>query len=203
MNRIRGAVLLGSLALALPAQVEAQSSTGHAAAAGHASAAGHVAAPAIMEALVMDIEQAEAKLLALAEAMPESTWNWRPAEGVRSVGEVILHIAADNYFIPAFTGVAAPAETGIVATSYPSVQAFEARELGKAEAIAEMRVSFEHLKRAMRGVDDAALGARLEVFGMEMSGLGLWVLTVTHLHEHLGQNIAYARSNGVVPPWSR
>jgi hypothetical protein len=42
----------------------------------------------------------------------------------------------------------------------------------------------------------------LSVFGSSMTGLDLWVLTTTHLHEHLGQLIAYARSNGVVPPWS-
>jgi len=31
----------------------------------------------------------------------------------------------------------------------------------------------------------------------------MWIGATTHLHEHLGQLIAYARSNGVVPPWSR
>jgi hypothetical protein len=31
----------------------------------------------------------------------------------------------------------------------------------------------------------------------------MWILTVGHLHEHLGQLIAYARSNNVVPPWSK
>lgn len=198
MHRFGIAVLVGAVALAMPTQLEAQSYDTQV-----STAPGHAPASAIMEALLADIEQAESKLIALAEAMPASSWNWRPAEGVRSVGEVILHIAADNYFIPAFTGVAAPAETGIVVTSYPSVQAFESRELGKAEAIAEMRVSFEHLKRVMRGVDEAGLGATLDVFGTQMTGLRLWVLTATHLHEHLGQNIAYARSNGVVPPWSR
>ena len=32
---------------------------------------------------------------------------------------------------------------------------------------------------------------------------GVWIVTATHLHEHLGQLIAYARSNNVTPPWSK
>jgi hypothetical protein len=55
----------------------------------------------------------------------------------------------------------------------------------------------------MQAVDDAALARSMEVFGTKMTGLDLWVLATTHLHEHLGQSIAYARANKVVPPWSR
>lgn len=166
--------------------------------------AGQAAAPpAVMAALIADVEQLEEKMIGLAEAMPESSYGWRPAEGVRSVGEVVLHVAADNYLIPAFTGAQPPASTGIVASNYQTVQAYEARQLDKAASIAEMRASFEHLKRVMSGVTESALATELEFFGNRMTGVELWVLTTTHLHEHLGQNIAYARSNGVVPPWSR
>lgn len=193
MQTLKLAVVAGALALAAPAN--AQTYAQHDAA--------HHAAPAIVEALVEDVEQVEEKLIGLAEAIPESSWGWRPGEGVRSVGEVMLHVAADNYFIPAFTGVVPPAATGISGTSYESVQAYEARQLDKAAIIAELRTSFEHLKNVMRAADEAALGTTHEVFGMQMTGLRLWVMAATHLHEHLGQSIAYARSNGVVPPWSR
>src|SRR5690606_42084896 len=63
--------------------------------------------------------------------------------------------------------------------------------------------SFVHLRAAMEGTDEAFLGRTVDLFGNQMSGLDLWVMTTTHLHEHLGQSIAYARSNGVVPPWSQ
>lgn len=193
MRTLKAASLIGALAIAAPAY--AQTHTQHDAALG--------ASPAIVQALIDDVEQVEQKLIGLAEAIPETSWAWRPGEGVRSVGQVMLHVAADNYFIPAFTGADAPASTGITGTSYPSVQAFEGRQLDKAATIAELRASFAHLKGVMRAVDDAALGANLDVFGMQMTGLRLWVMATTHLHEHLGQSIAYARSNGVVPPWSR
>jgi uncharacterized damage-inducible protein DinB len=164
--------------------------------------AGH-AKPAVVDALMRDIAQLEEKLMSLADAIPDESFDWRPAEGVRSVNEVMVHVAADNWFLPTIAGVAAPAETGIKAGDYPSVQAYEARKMSKAEAMEATRVSFAHLRTAMEAADDAALARKMNVFGNEMSGTDLWVITATHLHEHLGQLIAYARSNGVVPPWSR
>lgn len=166
-------------------------------------AAGNAQAPAVVDALMRDIDMLEQKLVGLAEAIPEEHYDWRPGEGVRSVGEVMMHVAADNYFIPTIAGVTAPAATGIKAGDYPSVLAYEGRSATKAEAIAATRESFVHLRTAMQAVDDAALDASLDVFGSPMSGLDLWILTATHLHEHLGQMIAYARSNSVVPPWSQ
>jgi hypothetical protein len=54
----------------------------------------------------------------------------------------------------------------------------------------------------MRLTTDANLGEMLKFFGQDWSRQKAMVLTVTHLHEHLGQSIAYARSNNVTPPWS-
>ena len=160
-------------------------------------------APPVMAAFLEDVEQVEEKLVGLAEAIPEEDYGWRPAEGVRSIGEVMRHVAADNYLLPAFVGVAPPAATGINGADYATVQAYEARQLDNATTLRELSASFEHLKNVMRDVEDDALAANVTFFGTEMSGLKLWVLTTTHLHEHLGQGIAYARSNGVVPPWSQ
>ena len=169
----------------------------------HAQDPAAASRPAVMNALLRDVTQVEEKMTALAGAIPEAKYAWRPADGVRSTAEVLVHVAADNWFLPTAVGVAAPAETGITAGDYPSVQAYEARTMTKAEAMATMRESFAHLRAAMEKADEAFLAQKIELFGSEMSGTDLWVLTTTHLHEHLGQMIAYARSNGVVPPWSR
>jgi uncharacterized damage-inducible protein DinB len=160
-------------------------------------------ASAVVEALMRDIAALEEKLLGLAEAIPEEKYGWRPGEGVRSVHEVMTHVAADNYFLPTFAGVPAPDATGIKSGDYPSVQAYEKRTAPKAETLQTLRASFAHLKSAMQMADQQFLDQTLDIFGTKMSGLDLTVLTTTHLHEHLGQVIAYARSNGVVPPWSR
>jgi len=196
------AVPLMVAALAGPFVVDAAPS-GAAPAAAAAAASDEARPPVVVQALLGDVDQVESKLMSLSEAIPESAWQWRPADGVRSVGEVVMHVAADNWFIPAMVGFAPPAETGISGDDYESVMAYEAREMSKAEALATMRASFEHLRGIMNGLDEASLVARHDVFGTEMSGLELWVMTTTHLHEHLGQQIAYARSNGVVPPWSQ
>jgi uncharacterized damage-inducible protein DinB len=187
----------------LPASAQAQSAAPAAAALAAPAAPTAAAAPAVVEALIRDIAQLEEKLLGLADAIPEDKYGWRPGEGVRSVGEVVMHVAADNYFMPVYAGVAAPEATGIKSGDYPSVQAYEQRTATKAEALQAARESFAHLRSAMQGTNDAFLGATHDIFGMQMTGLDLWVITTTHLHEHLGQMIAYARTNGVVPPWSR
>lgn len=161
------------------------------------------APPPAVAALLRDLGMLEQKLVGLAEAIPEDKYGYRPAEGVRSVSEVLMHVAADNYFLPTAADVAAPAETGIKSGDYPSVQAYEGRSATRAEALAALRASFAHLRTAMQGTDQAFLEKTLNLFGMEMTGLDLWVMTTTHLHEHLGQSIAYARANAVVPPWSR
>lgn len=179
------AALCATLALATPA------------------AAQHDMSGPIVQALIGDIGQVEQKLVGLAEAIPEEQWSWRPAAGVRSIGEVFLHVAADNYFIPAMAGAAAPAETGIRGDDYNTAVAYETRTLNKEQTIAALRASFAHLRGVMEGVDHAALMANHNFFGNQMSGLQVWVLTATHLHEHLGQSIAYARSNNITPPWSR
>lgn len=158
--------------------------------------------PSIVADLLIDIGQVRSKLGQLAEAIPESTWSWRPGEGVRSVSEVFLHVAADNYLLAAPLGTPAPAATGIDAADYATVQAYESRTVTKAEAMADLQASFDHLNGAIESVDATDLQASIEIFGNNFSGQQFLVLTTTHLHEHLGQMIAYARMNGIAPPWS-
>jgi len=157
----------------------------------------------VMDDLVRDVLQVEEKLLGLARAMSAEQYAWRPGEGVRSVGEVFQHVAADNYLIPAFGGAAPPAVTGIKADDYATVRAYETREADRATIIADLEASFAHLKTAMSSIPVAKMGEDLQLFGRTVTTQQLWVLATTHLHEHLGQSIAYARSNGVTPPWSR
>ena len=157
----------------------------------------------VMTDLLRDVSQVEEKLLGLARAMSAEQYSWRPGEGVRSVGEVFQHVAADNYLLPAFVGAAPPAATGIKSDDYATVQAYETREADRATIIADLEASFAHLKQAMSATPAAKMGDNVSLFGREVTTQQMWVLTTTHLHEHLGQSIAYARTNGVKPPWSR
>jgi uncharacterized damage-inducible protein DinB len=157
----------------------------------------------LMADLLRDVSQVQEKLVGLANAMPEANYGWRPGQGVRSVGEVFQHVAADNYLIPALLGTAPPASTGIKADNYKTVQDYETRKADRATIIADLEKSFAHLKKTMGETPGAKLGDEASFFGQKMTLQQAWILATTHLHEHLGQAIAYARSNGIVPPWSR
>lgn len=153
--------------------------------------------------LLADVGQVEKKMLALAKAMPSDKFDWRPAEGVRSFSEVVRHVAADNYLIPATIGIPADPATGIKGDDYNTAATYEKRALDRDASIAEMEKSFAHLRRALEGTTEARLREKVKLFGQEYSVQRTWILAATHLHEHLGQAIAYARSNNVVPPWSK
>lgn len=112
-------------------------------------------------------------------------------------------MAADNYFLPALMGVAAPADTGIDGRDNTTVAAFEERTMTRDQIIAELEKSFTFLKQAMTDTPAAELEAPPTLSIRKITRRGLWISTTTHLHEHLGQLIAYARSNNVTPPWSK
>ena len=149
-----------------------------------------------------DVNEVQKKFLDLAKAMPDKSYDWRPGPGVRSVGEVFLHIAGENYLIPIMMGKAAAAATGITADP-KSAETFEKRKLTKAQIVAELEASFKNLHQGMGLTTDANAGEKIKFFGQDYTRSKTMVATVTHLHEHLGQVIAYARSNNVVPPWSK
>jgi uncharacterized damage-inducible protein DinB len=157
----------------------------------------------LMGDLIKDVTDVESKMNQLAKALPAGAYDWRPGKGARSTSEVFAHIAADNYFLPAALGVAAPVETGINGKDYKTAAAFEKKPMTREQVTAELQKSFAFLKKAMAGVPDAKLTESIEVFGQKTTARYMWVTTVTHLHEHLGQLIAYARGNNVTPPWSK
>lgn len=161
------------------------------------------AGPDVMSDLMKAVEGVEKKMVDLAGAMPEGTMKWAPGAGVRSVREVVLHVASDNYLIPSLMGAAIPPETKIVATDFATLATYEKRDMPRDSAIADLKQSFTHLKAAMSADSASKLGAEVDFFGTKMSRQAAWIGAVTHLHEHLGQSIAYARSNKIVPPWSK
>lgn len=136
----------------------------------------------------------EGRFTQLAEAIPPAKYTWRPAEGVRSVSEVLLHVAGANQGLPGMAGIKPPAGF--------SNQGYEKSTTDKAKVIAEVKKSFEHIRAAAAQMSDADADKAMKVFGMDMTGRSFAFFMARHLGEHLGQLIAYARVNGVVPPWS-
>ncbi len=156
----------------------------------------------LMADMHRDVNEVQKKLVDLANAIPEAAYAWRPSAAARSVQETLLHVASDNYLIPIAMGKPAPAGSGIT-SDFATAAAFEKKVMTKAQIVAELDASFKHLHQAMSLTTDGNLAETIKFFGQDWSRQRAMVLTVTHLHEHLGQMIAYARSNNVTPPWSR
>jgi uncharacterized damage-inducible protein DinB len=140
------------------------------------------------------IADAEQKMIALAEAIPAEKYTWRPAEGVRSISELFMHMAVANYGIPRQWGHAVP--EGLV------LQGLERSTTDKAEVVEHLRQSFAHARQGVLAVADADLDKPVRMFGNDTTQRGALILLAGHAREHLGQAIAYARVNGVVPPWT-
>ena len=152
--------------------------------------------------LIKDVESAQRKFSQLATAMT-GKYTWRHADKVRSVSEFFKHVSGENYALPVILGYKAP--EGFAAASlqeaFGSAAAME-KITDEAQVKAEIDKSFAHLKSAIASLSDQEMNTQVEVFGQKMTKRGFAILIVTHMHEHLGQMIAYARSNNVAPPWS-
>ncbi|GAB5536368.1 MAG: hypothetical protein Rubg2KO_26170 [Rubricoccaceae bacterium] len=153
--------------------------------------------------LIQSIQGAEAKFAALAESLSDDALAWRPAEGVRSSHEVLRHVAAANYMLPSFMGVLPPegAPIQVGAQGPQGVQEFEAGT-DRAVTQAEIEASFAHLTKALSELTEEQLAEEVTFFGRTASVRGFGTFMSTHMHEHLGQLIAYTRANGETPPWS-
>ncbi|MGH7530074.1 MAG: DinB family protein [Gemmatimonadales bacterium] len=142
--------------------------------------------------LIAQLDEAATKLEQLGEAIPQDKYGWRPGTGVRSVGEVLMHVANGNYYLLGMAGISAP----------EGAMGSENAVTDRAQVVERMRTSFEHVRNAIRGMSDAELDKPATMFGRQTTNRNVLLTTVSHAHEHLGQLIAYARTNGVTPPWS-
>ena len=160
-------------------------------------------APSANAAVVGLIDGLEEKVTALAGAMSDEQWAYRPMEGVRSSSEVFMHIAFANYFIPSMLGVDPPEGFPVTMGADGPVGMEEYEGTSDRETVmAAMDGSFDHVRAALNGISKDRMDEEMEFFGQTMTVRGFCTFIATHLHEHLGQLIAYARTNDVVPPWT-
>jgi uncharacterized damage-inducible protein DinB len=136
----------------------------------------------------------EDKFTRLAAAIPADKFAWRPTPDVRSFAEVFLHVSTANYNLYKLVGT--PPPTGL------DLKGLEKSTTDKEKVIATLKDSFVHAKAAIKAMPDADLEKSLDWFGGKNTERGILLFIVRHAAEHLGQSIAYARTNGVVPPWT-
>jgi uncharacterized damage-inducible protein DinB len=136
----------------------------------------------------------EQRFARLAEAVPAEKYSWRPAEGVRSIGEVYAHIVAANYGLARALGTQPP--VGF------DPKAITAAANDKPKIVQALKDSFAHFRQAIVALSDADADKPQKMFGQQTTVRGSFLLITGHTGEHLGQSIAYARANGIVPPWT-
>ena len=164
----------------------------------HEAAAGSV----YSATLAANFEYVSGQLLQLAEAMPEEAYAWRPAEGVRSTSEVFMHVVGANMMMPVAFGVAPAEGFQMPENPFALAREWEATVTAKADVMAKLKQSIDYAKGAIRSFPEEKLDEEVTLFGPPMPKRAGLLVLLSHSHEHLGQLIAYARSNGVVPPWS-
>ena len=128
-------------------------------------------APVVAD-LIKDVDGVSQKFIALAKAMPADKFAWRPVTGVRSVGEVFLHVSSDNYLLPALGGTAMPASTKLNMKDFATFTAYEKRPLTREQIVADMETSFAHLKAAMQKTTAPMFPNVLDFFGSEVDAAG-------------------------------
>jgi hypothetical protein len=152
------------------------------------------------KAYLGQFEEMHGKFLQLAEAIPADKYSWRPAPGTRSVGEAFMHVASEYYLMPPMAFGAKPSST-----LAPGPGAFGKleKDATKEKVLQALKEGHTYATQAVNDIPADSLGGTRAMFGRQFSGTQRWFLMSGDLHEHLGQLIAYARVNGVKPPWSK
>ena len=145
--------------------------------------------------ILANMMDAGSKLEELAGAVPDGKFNWKPSKDVRSTGQVFLHVVAANYMFPSLVGVKPP-------MTMEELMKLDTQTMEPAKIRTMLKESYAHAAKSITDLPDAQLETPVEFFGMKMSTRAMLMLLASHSHEHLGQAIAYARSNNITPPWT-
>ncbi len=134
------------------------------------------------------------QLVALSEAIPEDKFNWRPAEGILSIKDVITHTALTNYYLLKAIGQPFPTELKT---------AVQDNTIATKNAVIHwLKRSLEAVQSARATTTEAELGRAVQLLKRDSTVDAVYLRIIIHAYEHMGQLIAYARINGVTPPWS-
>jgi uncharacterized damage-inducible protein DinB len=134
------------------------------------------------------------QVIALAEATPADKFGYRPAPGVRTFSEVYMHIAMANFFLLSRTGPKVP--PGMT-------QDLEKTVTDKAKVIDWLTKSFEAVRVERAKIKHEDFGRAVKVGNTDATVDGMYMRIIVHANEHMGQLIAYARSAGFAPPWTK
>jgi uncharacterized damage-inducible protein DinB len=142
----------------------------------------------------VDLDRRQQKFVALAQAVPAEKFTWRPSEDSRSFTEVFLHVAAERYQILALMGSVPPEDF--------NGKTFEKSTTDKDKIVAELNRTSDFAHKSIKAMNNADFAKLLPKLGPHANAGNVVYILVADAHEHLGQLVAYARTNGIVPPWT-
>jgi hypothetical protein len=144
------------------------------------------------------VDELEKQVIALAKAVPEEKYEWRPGDGVRSFREAFLHIAYGNRL-----SIANGADRASIDQQFAENERLGKEPVARERVVELLTESFATLRKAMMDATGGFLSRDIDFFGTKTTVRGVFVAIDSHIGEHLGQLIAYSRVNGIVPPWSK
>jgi hypothetical protein len=160
-----------------------------------AQAADHTAPSYDMKAqALLDLGRVQTKMVDLANAIPADKLTWRPTPDSRSFAEVFLHVAGERYQILALGGAVVP-------TTFDG-KTFEKSTTDKAQIVADLNQTWDFAQKTINAMSNADFAKLIPKLGPQANAGDVVYILVADAYEHLGQLVAYARENGIVPPWT-
>jgi hypothetical protein len=143
---------------------------------------------------LQDLQGVQKKFVDLANALPADKLSWRPTPDSRSFAEVFLHVSGERYQILNLMGTALP--DGF------DGKTFEKSTTDRAQLVEDLNKSWDYAQKAINGMTNADFAKLLPKLGPQANAGDVIYILLSDAHEHLGQLVAYARVNGIVPPWT-
>ena len=143
---------------------------------------------------LQDLGVVQQKMVGLANAISADKFTWRPSPDSRSFAEVFLHVAGERYQILGLGGAVPPADF--------DGKTFEKSTTDKAQIIAQLNKTWDFAEKTINNMSNADFAKPLPKLGPQANAGDVVYILVADAHEHLGQLVAYARVNGIVPPWT-
>ncbi|HUA57771.1 MAG TPA: DinB family protein [Verrucomicrobiae bacterium] len=128
-------------------------------------------------------------LLGSAQKMPEENYSFKPAETVRSFGQLVGHVADAQYI---FCSV-------VLSDKNPDLK-IEQSTTSKADLIAALKSAFAYCDRAYNSMTDASATQMYKLYGTDMPKLDVLTVNIMHSAEHYGNMVTYLRMKNIVPP---
>ena len=166
-----------------------------------AFSAGALQAASLKADLEKTVAEQRQLMIAVVEAMPETSFDSRPTPEQRTFRDAVLHIAGANSFLTSFTGAQAKGPA-VQMDKYQTTFGLTAKT--KAEVLAALAAGYDHLEATLQEFDDEAMLA--EVQGPPWVGkvtrASMFNYLLSHNHNIYGQMVVYLRLEGVTPPAS-